>query len=233
MRKFTRSTRKIGPKSSSLSGNFISRKQGDRIIQFESSLERDFIYLAEFDNDIVSYIDQPIKIEFKDSKGKNRFYTPDFLVEYRSPHKLTEIIEIKYSNDLQDNLSIYEEKFHHASLYCKKNMLTFRVLTEKDIREGKEIYLKNINFLFKYKEKFRSPKTIFNDDTENIEICLNLIKELRIANKASINDLIKIYTSKYFTKQDPLHYIWFLISNNYISCNLEESLSKNSLIWIQ
>ena len=232
MRKFTSSTRNIGPKSSSLSGKFISKKQDSRIIQFESSLERDFLYLAEFNNDIVSFIDQPVKIIFLDSKRKKRVYTPDFFVEYRNSQKSSEIIEIKYSKDLHDNFNIYEEKFYHAQLYCQKNMLTFSVLTEKDIRDGNEEYLKNINFLFKYKDKLRRKETIFNQD-KNIKICLNLIQELRIIKVCTINELINRYDLKYSQKNDIASYIWFLISNNYINSNLKESLTKNSLIWVQ
>lgn len=232
MRKFTSSQRKIGPKPSSASGRFISRKQNNRIIQFESSLERDFIYLCEFDNNIIRYIDQPTKIEYIDSKGKKRIYTPDFLVEYKKNQKQSDIIEIKYSNYLSKNSHLYEEKFHHARLYCKKNALTFSVLTEKDIREGQKSYLTNISFLLKHRETIGRSKSSLHNDID-IEISLNLIKELRLKNKTSINDLLETYSSKYITDRDPLYYIWFLISNNYISCNLKELLTKNSLIWVE
>lgn len=233
MRKFTSSQRKIGPKSSCASGVFISRKQNNQIVQFESSLERDFIFLCEFDNDIIKYVDQPIKIEYKDSKGKKRVYTPDFFIEYRSSQKRSEIIEIKYSNDLSNNLNLYKEKFHQASLYCRKNMLTFRILTEKEIRSEQGFYLKNISFLLKYRETFKKSTDSLDNEAKNIEICLNLIKALRLKNRTSINDLLTTYNSKYTTNKDTLYYIWFLISNNYISCNLKELLNKNSLIWVE
>lgn len=232
MRKFTSSQRKIGPKSSSASGRFISRKQNDKIIQYESSLERDFIYLCEFDNNIISYVDQPIKIEYVDAKEKKRIYTPDFLVEYKDNQRQSNIIEVKYSSYLSKNLHRYEEKFHHARLFCKKNALTFSVLTEKDIRDGQKFYLTNISFLLKHRETIGRSKSSFQNEMD-IEICLNLIKELRLKNKTSINDLLKTFSNKYITEQDPLYFIWFLISNNYISCNIKELLTKNSLIWVE
>lgn len=232
MRKFTSSQRKIGPKQSSASGSFISRKQNNRIIQFESSLERDFILLSEFDSNVKTYIDQPIKIEYLDSNGRKRIYTPDFLVEYRNNQMQSNIIEIKYSSHLLKNFHLYEEKFYHARSYCKKNALTFSILTEKDIRNGQKTYLTNVSFLLKHRETIGRSQTSLHNE-KDIKICLNLIKELRRKNKASITDLVETYRNKYITEQDPLYYIWFLISNNYISCDLKELLTKNSLIWVE
>lgn len=233
MRKFTNSRRKIGPKPSSLSGKFISRKQGNKIIQFESSLEKDFILLCEFDNDIIEYVDQPVKIKYIDSKGKSRSYTPDFFLKFSNKNKLSEIIEIKYSSELKKNSSNYEEKFNHARLFCENNSLTFNVLTEENIRIGRELYLKNINFLLSYKEFPRNRELKDLVYHYNIDICLELINLLRNSSRISINKLITLHNVKYMGKDEILKYIWFLISNNYVSCNLNKLLNKNSLVWVE
>lgn len=233
MRKFTNSQRKIGPKSSSLSGKFVSRKQGNKTIQFESSLERDFILLCEFDNRIIQYIDQPVKIKYIDSKGKKRFYTPDFYLKFSDSSKFSEIIEIKYSDDLNNNFHLYKEKFNQATLFCKNNSLNFRVLTEKNIRIGQELYLKNIKFLLNYREFFRNVEQNNIGNHYNIDVCINLINLLRGTNNISINSLITLHNKRYAINNEIVKYAWFLISNNYVRCDLNNTLNKNSIIWVE
>lgn len=49
--------------------------------QFESTLERDFLTLLEFNRDVDRYEVQPTIIQWKDSLGKKRKHTPDRLPE--------------------------------------------------------------------------------------------------------------------------------------------------------
>ena len=59
-------------------GFFPSEKNG-RSTAWESLVERDFMYLLEFDSSVISYIEQPLTISYKDN-GKNYKYTPDLMV---------------------------------------------------------------------------------------------------------------------------------------------------------
>jgi len=47
---------------------------------FESSLERDFLLLLDFDPEVVLYEEQPVTINYHDDQGRRRRYTPDVLV---------------------------------------------------------------------------------------------------------------------------------------------------------
>ncbi|MGB7923487.1 MAG: TnsA endonuclease N-terminal domain-containing protein [Pyrinomonadaceae bacterium] len=60
-------------------GKFPSVKAG-RNIWYESTIERDFIYLLEFDPDVVLYKEQPFRVKYT-FDGKRRSYVPDFFVQ--------------------------------------------------------------------------------------------------------------------------------------------------------
>lgn len=93
---FEKRVREINFKYGSLSGNFVSKKNENRLIQFESSLERDYVYLLEFDPEVYCYLEQPLKIKYVSPQNKRKTYVPDFLVRYRDPLIKDELIEIKF-----------------------------------------------------------------------------------------------------------------------------------------
>lgn len=95
--------RKIPKNYRNVTGVFPSRKSLGSAA-FESTLERDFFTILDFDNSIVKFEVQPVRIEYKDKFGKNRSYTPDVLVQYRQnvqnhPTKNC-LYEVKYRQDL-------------------------------------------------------------------------------------------------------------------------------------
>lgn len=226
MRKFGKCVRKIGPKHSSYSGVFVSKKNNSHV-QYESALERDMIYLLEFDETVKIYVEQPLKIEYYD-KTKVRTYTPDFLIRYHEKDRNDEIIEIKYDKDIKSNFDKYKLKFDNAKLYCDNNYLTFNILTEKNIRNGNENYLKNIRFLFQYKDLLRS----VNTNGVDIEKCNWILNHLDSNEKITIANLLGRLDKSQNMQAQYLYYIWFLIANYYIECNLKNKLSLNELIWV-
>ena len=70
------STRKIKKSYISCTGYFASYKNKIQIA-FESVLERDFYMLLEFDENVISYAEQPITINYEYKDGSKRRYTPD------------------------------------------------------------------------------------------------------------------------------------------------------------
>jgi hypothetical protein len=72
---------------------------------FESTLERDYLLLLDFDLAVEFYEEQPATIEYRDSSGSLRRYTPDVFVRYRStvditPVPLCVLCEVKYRDHL-------------------------------------------------------------------------------------------------------------------------------------
>ena len=93
--------RRIQNKSRSLSGIIPSAKNQEEV-WFESALERDFALLLEDYPDVSHYQEQPISIEYYHD-GRNRIYTPDFLVYFSETTKQKPwLCEIKYRAELRD-----------------------------------------------------------------------------------------------------------------------------------
>lgn len=221
--------REIGPKYSSLSGYFISKKQDNEIIQFESSLERDYIYLLEFDPSVYLYLEQPLSITYKDSDNKKHKYTPDFLVRYYDDNIADALIEIKYHDDLIRNALIYSKKFNKAQEYCKKNNLTFIVLTEKEIRNSNLEYLRNVKFLSPYRDAFEIYER--NGHEVDDKILFSLLDKINFLRECNIGYLINSLSDDEWEKAKLIYCVWYLIANRYIMCDLNKSLNLDTVIW--
>jgi hypothetical protein len=122
-------------------GKFPSLKMG-QLVWWESQIERDYIYLLEFDPDVISYEEQPLRISYH-FNGKERRYTPDFLVK-RSDRTI--IVEVKPEEEIQKEEN--QRLFHIANVICARNNYEFIVVTDKMIRLQPR--LNNIKLLTKY-----------------------------------------------------------------------------------
>ncbi len=194
MRISLKKKRNISANEFSLTGQIKSLKRND-FVDFESSLERDYIHILEFDENVRYYYEQPLKIEFND-----RYYIPDFFVEYWDGSK--EVIEIKYNIDLIDNASKYVTKFKAAEEFCNSNNLTFRILTETDIRNN---YLFNIKFLNAVQIRHTSNKSEYFNEFELLEQNMKKLK------RTTPNKLLNSSTSCELKRAELIQYLWLMI----------------------
>src|SRR5919109_3163101 len=143
---------RIIPKNSrSLTGLVLNTRTQSMAV-FESSLERDFLLLLDFDLDVECYEEQPVKIVYHDANGRRRTYTPDVLVRYRTDrlqarHTKPLLCEVKYRDDLRQHWAEYRPKFRAAARYARQQGWRFRLVTERSIRTP---YLDNVKFLRSY-----------------------------------------------------------------------------------
>lgn len=202
--------RKIKANAFSLTGAVKSIKRNE-LVEFESSLERDYIHILENDKNVRIYYEQPLKIFFP--KG---VYIPDFLVEYNDGSK--EIVEIKYRDDLRQNFSKYKEKFRGAVEFCSYNGINFRIYTEKEIRTP---YLANVKFLSNF----------IDSHIENDYSDLTALREnLRKLKRTTPRELVE-FTSKDLSKQAELIYLlWHMVYNGSVGIDLSLKLTMNSVI---
>ena len=107
--------RNIGMGHTSLRGKLTSGKT-NRQHKFESSLERDFLEIIDFDYKVLHYCEQPVTIEYKVS-GKTYYYTPDFIVYYTDKDIKPLLCEIKYRKDLKKSWLELKPKFKAAIDY--------------------------------------------------------------------------------------------------------------------
>lgn len=145
------SARKIPKNRIFVTGAFSSRKN-EAMDSFESLLEKDYLLLLDFDDEVESFEPQPVRIPVpRVANG----YVPDVLVTYRSaPRRL---VEVKPSSELQRNAKKYEPKFRAASTYADERGWVFEVVDERRIRTPR---LANLKFLREYRNVEPNPSDI-------------------------------------------------------------------------
>lgn len=125
--------RRIPRKNRSLSGE-VSVPRLKISVAYESGLERDFVFINAIDPKVINIVSQPCRIHFTDKNGMERHYTPDYLLTFASAKTRPQLIEIKYSEELQEKENELATKFKAARRYAKDQNWKFLTLTEKDIR---------------------------------------------------------------------------------------------------
>lgn len=113
------------------------------LLWFESILERDFLYLLEFDHfDVISFHDQPCRIHYR-LNGRRYRYTPDFYVVRRQKRQIVEVKPVEKAHD-KKNRTRYEA----ALQICEREGYEFKVVTEVEIQ--RQPRLDNVKLLLKY-----------------------------------------------------------------------------------
>lgn len=82
---------------------------------FESTLERDFITLLEFDPAIETFEVQPLVLDWIDDAGGAHGYTPDALATFKlHDHRSKVLYEVKYRSELAQHWPELRPKFRAA-----------------------------------------------------------------------------------------------------------------------
>jgi len=191
--------RKIPIQNRSVAGRFFSIKNNS-LIDFESQLEKKHFLLLEFDNNVISYEPQPLKVNN---------YIPDILIQIVNNKNI--LAEVKYSDEAFNPDEKLQRKFNTLEEYAKKNNLEFKVLTEKDIQEP---YFANISLIYNYA----------NIEVDS-EIRKDILKKIP-KNGISISDFLVKYNNdiKYIS------YLYSLVFKQYIEINFYKKISYNSII---
>jgi len=133
--------RKVSGRGGNMIGRFPSLKMG-RMIAFESLIEQDYLFLLDFELDVLTFTEQPVQIEYF-WEGKERHYTPDFHVVRKMGEELVECKprELVHRDENQ-------RKFKIAREWCDGQGWRFRVVTDDEIRTGNR--LNNIKLLTRH-----------------------------------------------------------------------------------
>lgn len=163
-------------------GKFPSLKMR-RLICWESQIERDYIYLLEFDPAVISYAEQPLRISYH-LDGKERHYTPDFLVK-RADKSL--VVEVKQEEEAQKEEN--QRRFRIASAICARDNYQFVLVTNKMIRVQPR--LDNIKLLTRYQ------RISINDPHYQI-VCHELFAK---SSEACLSEVIEFFASRSIDRQ--------------------------------
>ncbi len=207
--------RKIQKNYRSITGHFPSIKNNTSI-GFESKLEKAHFLSLEFDNEVISYQEQP-QIEIC-INGNDKIYSADcYIKRYNNSLKKDSIVEVKYTSEIEKRKEYFEKKFESAKTSVNKLNLDFEVYTEKI---HSEIYLDNLDFLYRY--KLQPIENKYED---------KILKIMNKKNKISALDLANLVS------ENPIEYglisncIWDLVCKEKLKTNLElAKITMNSLV---
>lgn len=213
--------RKIGLGRRAVAGMMSSDKQAEcGVARFESSLERDFYVLLEFNPRVVRWDPQPIRIDVPDTGST---YVPDVLVSYaedlRDQGSIRRVLyEVKYRDELNKNWAGYRPRFKAALRYAKSQGWTFKLVTEREIRDGDLLW--NAKFLLPYT----------HDEVSDGERAL-LLKMLGKVGPATPTTLLAACSGNPWERARLLNALWSLVARRQIGADLRLKLTMNSGIW--
>ncbi len=209
------SQRTINKNYRSITGHFPSIKNNTSI-GFESKLEKAHFLSLEFDNEVISYQEQP-QIEIC-INGNDKIYSADcYIKRAKTSLKKDSIVEVKYTSEIEKRKDYFEKKFEAVKISANKLNLDFEIYTENI---HSEIYLDNLDFLYRY--KLQPIENKYEDQ---------ILKMVSKNHKISAFDLANLVS------ENPREYglisncIWDLVCKEKLKTNLELSkITMNSLL---
>lgn len=183
-----------------------------RVICGESLLELDYHNLLEFDSDVLSFQEQPLKIEYI-LDGSNHFYTPDLLVVRANGQR--QIIEVKREADAvrPENQLL----FSLVRPICERASYVFGLALDRDIR--REPRLRNVKVLLRYARTHVS--------LQHRLACSDFFNK-KSQSHATVRELVDFCCPRDVSPSK----IYALICRGMLAVNIHETLGPNSLVWL-
>lgn len=127
------SIRKVSNRGGNTIGRLPSLKV-DRMVSFESLLERDFIYWLEFDPTVSWFSEQPLTLSYQHDQ-RTLHYTPDFHVIKQNQNFLVECKPVEFVARAEN-----QRKFEAAQTWCVQQNWSFQVVTDVDLNQGYRLH---------------------------------------------------------------------------------------------
>jgi len=185
------------------------------MVASESTLERDWLILQEFDSSVERYEEQPVRIEYRDENGRRCYYTPDLLVFYNDG-KLPLLCEVKYRGELKQKWKEMKPKIRAARVYAREKGWRFRVFTEREIRTP---FLANAKFL-------RHHRRAEPDD----QLQTMIFEKLRKMRRATPSRLMNALHRDPLKRAEMIPVLWYLVAIRQIHADLTQPLTMNTPI---
>jgi len=212
--------RKIPKNYRNVTGIAAHRKAEGQAM-FESTLERDFLMLLEFDSAVQRFDVQPLRLEWCDMQGKPHHYTPDVLASYEVEGQRYKVLyEVKYRSELRREWQILRPKFRAAVSYARRNGWRFKLITEVEIRTP---FLENVKFLLPY---------IRRGPIEEVHMDL-LDNQLIKMERTTPAELIAAVFKDEWNQARLLPTLWYLVGTQHFGVDLNTKLTMTSPIWRQ
>jgi hypothetical protein len=212
--------RKIGLGRRALAGIMPSQKQsGVEAARFESSLERDFYVLLEFDLTVVKWEPQPIRIPVG---AGHPSYVPDVLVTYRNfdvwPQTERKVLyEVKQRAELRDNWHRWKDRFKAARQYAREHGWEFKIITDREIRAGDLLW--NAKFLLPYTH---------DEISDGVNTLLR--KTVRHFGVTTPKKLVAHLAKDPWEQATLISSVWTLVAGRVLVCDLTQRLTMHTEI---
>lgn len=215
-------TRKIGPTRRSVSGVYMFRCES--ALEFESTLERDFLVRKEFSLAVLDVVPQPCQIQYRDQgTGRRRFYTPDYLVYFRLGSRHYEdypkplLVEVKPKAEWYKHWRRWLPKWKAAYRYAKDKGWMFHIHDETRIRDQA---LVNIKFLARFL-RMAFP-------TEESQIVLETVRQM---GSATLDYLLARHFMGIY-RAEGIANIWHLLAARTLDCDISRPLNNFTEVWV-
>lgn len=213
--------RKIPKNYLFVTGGYSSQK--NKVMDsFESLLEKDYLMLLDFDDEVESFEVQPVRIPVT---GVRNGYVPDVLVKFLPDPETGEIrnqllVEVKHSDDLKRNHAKYVKKFEAAYAYAEERDWQFVVMDQTQIRIPR---LANLKFLREYRNVEPS-----EHDVNNV---LKQVKKL--SKLASVSTLLATICKHDDDRLYWLPIIWHMVVTKQLVVDLDGLIDNDTSIRLQ
>jgi len=191
-----------GKPGGAIVGTFPSLKLG-RAVRYTSSLERDVLFVLEYEQAILRYEEQPFQIEMTLSDGKGHRYTPDYAIWIAGGRML---VECKPLDRLSESHS--QQQVQIGTQWSAENDWQFMVVTDADLRVGKR--LENLKLLWRYSRLPVSEKDCY-------------AWQARCQQGMRVLDLAQTL--------DGVPVVMHLLFHHYLQTDLSQSLTVESQVW--
>jgi hypothetical protein len=139
---FAMPVRRVSNWGGNIIGSFPSLKNGHPVM-YESTIERDFLYVLEYDTSVLRYEMQPLVITGINASGKKERYVPDILVEQTWGKTL---VECKPAALIQEARS--QRQLRLGREWAETEGCDFVVVTDTELRTGHQ--LANLRLFWRY-----------------------------------------------------------------------------------
>lgn len=215
-------TRKIKPTRRSVSGVCMFR--GETAVEFESTLERDFLLREEFSLSVLGVVPQPCQIQFLDTfTGRNETYTPDFLVYYRLGNRSYEdyprpaLIEVKPEAEWRAHWRRWLPKWKAAYRFAQQQGWAFHIRDESRIRDQT---LRNIAFLSRYR------RMAFPEEESR-----TVLKTVADMGGATVDYLLARHFMGIY-RAEGISHLWHLLATRRLDCDIARPLGDFTELWV-
>lgn len=213
--------RKLKKSYKNVTGRFYSALL-NRLVQFDSLLERDFILLLDMHPAVRWFAEQPLKIIVCREAHDVEFYVPDFLINFAPGRFLGRttgkpwIVETKYCSDLRADWSRIRPKIRAGMREARRRDAQFRIITESRIAA---VELANARFLRPYLNAALPPEAV-----------QSVVRVARSVGRTTIGGLASVAMTSGAQLDQA---IWVALATRLIIAEFDKPFGPETVVWVR